>query len=59
LREVHAPHAILEGQFARRLEILRSTLQAAGLPGAVIAHWVAHTERLRPVVLGTDAECQP
>jgi len=59
LRDVHAPHRILEGQFARRLEILRSTLEAAALPREVIEHWLAYTERLRPLVLGADSECQP
>jgi hemoglobin len=57
IREVHAPHSILEGQFARRLEILRSTLEGAGLPAAVIQHWIAYTESLRPLVIGDDAEC--
>jgi len=57
--EVHAPHAILEGQFARRLEILRRTLQEAGVPGGIVQHWLAYTESLRPLVLGDDAECAP
>jgi hemoglobin len=55
--EVHAPHSILSGQFDRRLQILRRTLEEAGAPSAVIEHWLGHTERLRPVVIGDDAEC--
>lgn len=57
--EVHARHAILGGQFDRRLAILRRTLEDAGAPSDVIQHWLAYTERLRPVVIGDDAECAP
>jgi truncated hemoglobin YjbI len=59
LGTAHAPHRILEGQFARRLHILRNTLEEAGAPPAVIAHWLGHTERLKPMVLGDDASCAP
>lgn len=59
LGTAHAPHRILEGQFARRLHILRCTLQEAGAPPAVIEHWLAHTERLKPLVLGDDSSCAP
>jgi len=57
--EVHAPHAILGGQFDRRLEILRRTLEESGAPSDVIRHWLAYSERLRLVVIGDDAECAP
>lgn len=50
IREAHAAHAILGGQFDRRLEILRRTLQEAGAPPAVVTHWIAHTESLRSLV---------
>lgn len=53
----HAPHSILAGQFDRRLQILRRTLEEAGAPAAVIEHWLGYTERLRPLVIGDDAEC--
>lgn len=46
----HALHPIMGGQFARRLELLRSTLVEAGAPESVIRHWIAHTEGLRPLV---------
>ena len=55
--EAHAALSILEGQFARRLEILRRTLEEGGAPSAVIQHWLAYTEGLRPLVIGDDAEC--
>ena len=58
IQAVHAPHPIMGGQFARRLEILRSTLVEAGAPPAVIAHWVAHTENLRSMVTrDASGEC--
>jgi len=50
LGEAHAAHAILGGQFDRRLEILRRTLEEAGAPPAVVAHWIAYTENLRGLV---------
>src|SRR5262245_42963529 len=59
LAAAHAPHRILDGQFARRLHILRRTLEEAGAPPAVIAHWLGFTERLKPLVLGDDAACAP
>lgn len=47
LREAHAAHPIMGGQFARRRKILEETLQAHGAPEDVIARWLAHTDRLR------------
>jgi truncated hemoglobin YjbI len=57
LAEVHAVHSIQGGQFDRRLQILRRTLEESGAPSAVIEHWLEYTERLRSLVLGDDAEC--
>jgi hemoglobin len=59
LNSAHAPHRILDGQFTRRLHILRNTLEEAGAPPAVIAHWLGFTERLKPLVLGDDSSCAP
>ena len=50
LDEAHRAHPIMGGQFARRLMILRETLEAAGVPEHVKKHWLAHTESLRPLV---------
>ena len=50
LRQAHAVHPIMGGQFARRLELLRQTLEEADAPRAVIHHWIAHTESLRHLV---------
>lgn len=58
LREAHAAHPIMGGQFARRLELLRQTLVEAGAPERVIQHWIAHTESLRPLVTrDASGEC--
>jgi hemoglobin len=50
IAQAHAPHAIMGGQFARRLELLKQTLREADVPVDVVKHWLAHTERLRPVI---------
>ena len=50
LDEAHRAHPIMGGQFARRLTILKETLEAAGAPEHVKAHWLAHTEAMRPLV---------
>ncbi len=59
LREAHARHRILGGQFARRREILRQTLVAHEVPPDVCARWLAHVDSLRAEVT-TDAgsECR-
>ena len=60
LDEVHARHPIMGGQFARRLQILKETLEEFGVPKHIQAAWLDHTERLRPLITrdsGTD--CDP
>lgn len=60
LREAHAPHRIMGGQFGRRLQLLKETMRDHGLPDDVQAAWVEHTERLRPLVTPNAAgECRP
>jgi len=56
LREAHARHPILGGQFTRRLKILEETLDDHGAPASVKEHWLAHNERLRGQITG-DAAC--
>lgn len=46
----HARHPIMGGQFMRRLKLLRDTLNEHAVPGHIHDHWVAHTERLRPLI---------
>lgn len=60
LREAHASHRIMGGQFGRRLQILKETMADHGLPPAVQAAWVAHTEALRSEITPNLAgECRP
>lgn len=60
LAQAHAVHAIMGGQFARRLELLRGTLIEAGAPPEVIEHWLTYTERARGLVTrDAPGECQP
>lgn len=50
LGEVHAAHPIMGGQFDRRLQILRDTLDEFDVPGNVRTHWVAYTLSLRSLI---------
>lgn len=58
--EAHRAHPIMGGQFARRLTILKQTLEEAGVPEHVKQHWLAHTEAQRPLVTAdAGRECDP
>lgn len=60
LDEVHAKHPIMGGQFARRLQILRETLEAFQVPEAIHDAWIAHTESLRPLITkDRGSDCDP
>lgn len=60
LDEAHRAHPIMGGQFARRLTILKETLEAAHVPEHVKQHWLAHTESLRPsITADSGRECDP
>lgn len=53
LDAAHRAHRIFDGQFSRRLAILRETLEEFDVPERVRRHWLAHTEALRPsLVIG-------
>jgi hemoglobin len=47
IRDVHAPHRIMGGQFNRRLQILKETLEEMAVPAIVRDHFLRHTEALR------------
>ncbi len=47
LRESHAKHRIMGGQFERRLQLLRDAMAAHDLPIPVREAWVEHTRKLR------------
>ena len=58
LREAHAPHPIMGGQFARRSKILQETLEHHGVPPDVIDLWLQHTEALRAQITSDPSgEC--
>ncbi len=59
MRQAHASHPILPGQFNRRLTILRQTLIAHQAPQVVIDAILLHTERLRGQILQTADTCAP
>lgn len=50
LREAHAPHPIMGGQFDRRRQILLEAMRRHGVPPDVEAAWLAHVDALRAVV---------
>jgi hemoglobin len=50
IRDAHAAHPIMGGQFNRRLQILKETLEEMGVPAGVQTHWLRHTEALRAQV---------
>jgi truncated hemoglobin YjbI len=60
IREAHAPHPIMGGQFNRRTQILRETMRDHELPEQVQRRWLEHTESLRSLVTPNEAgECRP
>ncbi len=54
LREAHARHPILGGQFMRRQQILKDTLVDHGVESGVIERWLEHNESMRGQVTGDD-----
>lgn len=60
LAEVHGKLPIMGGQFARRLQILRETLEAYQVPQEIRDAWLEHTESLRPLVTqDVGSDCDP
>ena len=57
LTATHQGHHILDGHFARRLQILKDVLTEHGCSSEVVSHWVKHTELLKSKILSTDAKC--
>ena len=52
IRDAHAPHPIMGGQFDRRRKILEETIRAHGVAAEIEAAWLAHVDKLRPQVTG-------
>jgi truncated hemoglobin YjbI len=58
IAEAHAAHRIMGGQFMRRLQLLKDTLEELGVPEQIRQHWIEHTEKLRPAVTrDADGRC--
>ncbi len=55
LHAAHAAHHIFDGQFNRRLQILREVLEEHAVPEAIREGWLAHNQGLRVAV--TRGEC--
>lgn len=60
LDQAHGPHPIMGGQFARRKQLLKETLEAHQAPAAVVNAWLEHTEGLRPLITqDAGSDCDP
>lgn len=60
LEVAHARHPIMGGQFARRLQILKETLERYGVPPHIREAWIEHTEQLRPLITrDAGSDCDP
>jgi hemoglobin len=60
LDEAHAKHPIMGGQFARRLQILRETLDKYQVPQHIQEAWIEHTESLRSLITkDAGSDCDP
>ena len=60
LDEAHAKHPIMGGQFARRQQILKETLEIYGVPQQVRDAWLQHNESLRPLITkDAGSDCDP
>ena len=59
LRQAHAPHRIMGGQFERRKKILSDVLKAHGVPDDIHDAWLEHTESLRDLITtDSGSECR-
>lgn len=60
LREAHAEHRIMGGQFNRRLQLLKEAMERHGLHPDVREAWIDHTLSLRSqVTADAEGECRP
>jgi hemoglobin len=60
LDQVHARHPIMGGQFARRQQILKETLEEYAVPQPIRDAWIAHNESLRPLITkDAGSDCDP
>jgi hemoglobin len=58
LRQAHAPHRIMGGQFSRRKTLLRKILLQHQVPQDIVDAWLAQVESLRDqVTTEPDGQC--
>ena len=50
LKEAHARHRVLGGQFERRMVLLEEAMAAHDLPVPVREAWIAHSRAVRPLI---------
>ncbi len=55
---VHGDLHIRPAHFARRRVILKETMEEFGLEQPLIEAWLAHEERLRPLIMATPENCR-
>jgi hemoglobin len=60
LAQAHAKHPIMGGQFARRLQILKETLEDFQAPQEVRDAWIRHNESFRSAITSNSgSDCDP
>jgi truncated hemoglobin YjbI len=60
LDHAHAKHPIMGGQFARRMQILKETLEDFRVAKPVREAWLRHNESLRPLITANSgSDCDP
>jgi hemoglobin len=60
IKDAHAGHHIMGGQFNRRTQLLRQALERHGVHEDVRRAWIEHTEQLRAhVTKDAHGECKP
>ena len=52
LADAHRRHPIMGGQFSRRRQILKNTLERHGVPAHIVDAWLAHQDALRDQITG-------
>lgn len=56
LKEAHAKHGIFEGQFDRRLQILKNVLRDHAVDAEVVEAWIEDQQVLRPQIVAGDCK---
>jgi hemoglobin len=60
LSEVHANHPIMGGQFARRRQIFKETLELFQVQEEIKTALLSHTDALRPLITAeSGSDCDP